>query len=303
MAYTTDLLVAAIKLRGMIPTAAGKTFTPEDFLSLASDEMRSVIVPAILSVRQDYYLWKQDFAPVQDPADPTGRTLGPFQMPYRAIGTDPKLVQLLDSSGRPTEIGRVQIEDLPYCGFGHYFVNNKISVATNAGAAWSAVRVWYFLRTNALVTTDRVAAVTGFNLTAKTATVAAVPTAWGAGPVSLDIVKYRPGFDTLAFDAAASIAGTTLTFSAALPADLAVGDQLSLSDESAVVQVPVEFQACLAQAVVCRCLEAIGDREGLAAADVKFQKMMAGAVKLIMNRDAGNPTTILAIHSPIRRRY
>ncbi len=301
--YTTDSLLANAKLRGMIPTASGKTFAPSDFLSFATDEMRTTIVPAIMAERQDYYSSYVDFpANVLDPGDPNGQTLGPFQMPYRAIGSDPKLVQLIDASSRPVEIGRIQPEDLPFHSFGWYFRNNLISVRTNVGSSWKSVRLWFYLRTNQLTTTDQVAYVQTFDANAKTVTLNTVPTSFAAA-ANYDLLKSQPTFDTLAYDQAATLSGGVLTFSAALPTNLSLGDQVSLADQSAVIQLPVEFHACLAQAVVCRCLEALGDREGLTAAQTKFKSMMEGAVKLIANRAAGNPVVVFNAHAPIRRYY
>jgi hypothetical protein len=301
--YTADAILSSAKLRALIPVASGRTFSDDDLLSFATDEMRNTLVPAILSVRQKYYEARTDFAMAFDPQDPTGRTLGPYQIPYRAIGADPSLVQLLDSSGRPTEVPRVDTADMPFQNFGLWILGDQLYVNVSPGTAWSGLRVYFALRTNRLVLSEDVAVIQSVNFTTNTVTLANVPDSF---PVvgNFDLVRSNPNFGMQAYDQPGALSGAVVSFDPVaypLPATLVAGDQLSVADTSAVVQLPVEWHPILAQAVACRMLEALGDQEGLQAANAKLGAMMSRGMGLVKNRIGSNPRTVYNVHSPLRR--
>lgn len=302
-AYTTDSLLSSVKLRAMLPTASNRTFSSDDFLAFATEEMRNNIVPAIISERQDYYTAFADFDPVADPTDSTNTILGPFPLPYRCVGMNPKLVQVINSSGKPVEVFKIDQASLPFQRYGFYFLNNAIYVKnTNNSHQISFIRVWFQLRTNQLVQTSQTALVEAIDVTRQVVTLDSIPNGF-APTANYDFIKSNPGFDVLAYDQQGALSGNTLSFASALPANIQVGDQVSLADQSAVIQLPVEFHAALAQAVACRCLEAEGDRAGLAASEAKFERQMKAGMKMCMNRSPGNPKTIVAWHSPYRNLY
>lgn len=72
-----------------------------------------------------------------------------------------------------------------------------------------------------------------------------------------------------------------------LPKKLAVGDILSLAEETIIPQVPVELHSMLAQRIAMRCLEALGDMQGLQAAAAKLQEMELKTGSVIDNRVEG----------------
>lgn len=303
VAYSTQQLLASIKSTGRLPKTGSKQFADSDLLTFATEELRSTILPKIISIRKDYYNGYVDFdSTVKDPNDPRGFTYGPFPLPYRAIGSDPKCLYLVMPDGNPAELARLEEEDLPYQGYGFYIRNNNISVLLNNGNLTQYLRVSYYLRPNQLVTVDQVAFVAAFSQSAATITLSNVPVGFTAYAGTYDIIKSGPSFDLRAFDLSGSLSGNVISFPAGvLPLDLAVGDQVSLSDQSAIVQLPVEFHPALVRAVVVRCMDALGDVPAMQRSEAKLEVLMDTALSLIKNRITGNPATILAINGPYKR--
>jgi hypothetical protein len=79
-------------------------------------------------------------------------------------------------------------------------------------------------------------------------------------------------------------------------------DIVSLAGETIIPQIPDELHPILAQRVACRCLEALGDREGLGAANAKLAEMISLAMPLINDRTEGNPQKVVNYNSPLRGR-
>jgi hypothetical protein len=81
------------------------------------------------------------------------------------------------------------------------------------------------------------------------------------------------------------------------------GDYVTLAGETIIPQIPDELHSMLAQRVACRCLEALGDREGLAAANAKLVEMETKTATLINDRVEGSPQKVVNHNSPLRQRF
>jgi hypothetical protein len=86
----------------------------------------------------------------------------------------------------------------------------------------------------------------------------------------------------------------------ALPADFKVGDYISLAGECFIPQVPDEMHPILAQMVVTKIMEAIGDTDGFQIAQAKLQEMLKLIDNLIDDRTEGNPLKAYNKTSPLR---
>lgn len=81
------------------------------------------------------------------------------------------------------------------------------------------------------------------------------------------------------------------------------GDIVAVAGETIVPQIPDELHSMLAQRIACRCLEALGDREGLAAANAKLAEMESKSAILINDRVEGSPQKVVNHNSPLRQRF
>lgn len=120
------------------------------------------------------------------------------------------------------------------------------------------------------------------------------------GYMPLDLMQTNPGHQTYAFDQTPlSISGSTITFNTTQVRTTVfapnigqvpvVGDYISLAGECMIPQAPADLHDLLAQRVVARCLQALGDQAGLQMAMTKLAEMEKWAGFLIDNRSEGEP--------------
>jgi hypothetical protein len=75
-----------------------------------------------------------------------------------------------------------------------------------------------------------------------------------------------------------------------------------LAGQSPVPQIPPELHPLLAQRVVCKALESLGDAAGFQAAQLKMAEIQQAALPLITPRVDGEPKRFANRNSPFRRR-
>ena len=66
---------------------------------------------------------------------------------------------------------------------------------------------------------------------------------------------------------------------------MAVGDWIALAEYTPCIELPVEFQAVLAQATATKVLEAAGDQQNAAISQQKLSTYVNNALRLITPRD------------------
>lgn len=87
-----------------------------------------------------------------------------------------------------------------------------------------------------------------------------------------------------------------------IPQRAAINDVIALAEQTIIPQVPVELHSMLAQRVAMRCLESMGDSQGLQNAAAKLADMEQKTGMLIDNRVEDAPLKITSKHSNLRRR-
>lgn len=284
--YTTTDLISLIKKRVFVPTSQ-ETFSDVDLLDMATDEMRSIVVPAILSAREEWYVVNELFS-----IDSNDYSVG---IPTRSIAGSLREVSFVSGS-LEYNLPRLSLEDKiyrdnqgPISAF--YIEGNKIKMLGNESGD---LRLYYHCRPGKLVKTAEAASVGSFDLVAKTVTVNSIPTGWSTGSI-IDFINGKPHFEHRAVNnTIAGISGTTITFTDAIPTDLAAGDWLSLEDTSPVVQTPLEWFPYLAQAVVVQILESIGDFEASGRAEKRRDTLHEHAMRIISPRVEGETKKIVA---------
>lgn len=284
MAWTSEDLVAAIKRFALIPTAQS-TFTTSDFLAIANEELQTYVVPLVTSQREDYFIAHYDVI-LQD-------NVIEYRLPTRAVGQALRDVVLITPQNQIKVFPRIAREDLDGAGHGFYLDGNILVLVIDDPAKVSqlgtSLRMTYHLRPNTLVLTTAVGTVSGVNTGTKQVTVSGASFSSG----SFDMVRGRSGFECLAIDRDATVAGSTLTFSVALPAELAVGDVIALPGESNYPQIPLELHPLLARRSALRCLEAMGDQENVGPCAQALSRMESDAVKLLTPRVASQAERIV----------
>lgn len=316
--YTSTQLLASIKRRAFVPESQ-TTFSDQDFLDFATEEMNMGIVPSVIEAQQDYYLYEQVI--------PLTSTTTKYEIPYRAIGNkirDISFVQL-DPNGRITSraiMTRMGIADQVYNNsvnsdkpYAYFMTGSEINLiqdpntvqATNTGLAVS-----YYLRPNTLVPNDEVAVIASMATVGNTVeiTVSNFPDKFQSG-ILIDFIRSKSPHSVISFDITPTAFDSVtkkITFNASdLPSvtnigyTLQAGDYIALATETCVPQIPSDLHVMLAVRVASQILSALGDTEGLQTSNAKLSELETNAKTMITERVEDSPMKIVNRAGSIRR--
>lgn len=300
---STDL-VESIKRRASLPENQA-TYTKQDFLDFATEELRLDIVPSVMSLHEDFFLFEKLITTTDDRE---------YEIPSRAVGNKLKDVQLLRRGS--TEADDYYIE-LTRTSIGKrfdrydtanlyrfYLKNNKVVFENQVGPQDAGfISMVFYIKPSKLVDEDRVGIITGINATTGEIILSELPEHFNT-TITYDFYKADSPHNVLDIDLTATTvnaATNSITFVPAdLPKHLKVGDHLAQAGECSIPQIPTELQIMLAQLVACRILEAQGDTEGLRNALTKLAQMKEAAGFIIDNRVEEAPQKIVNRHGFIR---
>jgi len=299
--FTTTALLESIKRRAMIP-ASQVLFTDAELLSVLTEELHADIVPLILSVREDFFLYNHDQS--------IDASENKYAIHARAFGQKLKDAVLLNSDGKEVDLPRSNPSSLKKeqskgtflsSGPTFYFEGDEVVIypdTSNLGSM--SLRMKIYRRPNNLVAQSAAGQITAVDTSLKTITLSNLPSAWAAGD-DVDVIKGQPGFKSRGDDqdvASIVTATKTLTMTAAIPDGTAVGDWVSLAGDSPIPQIPYEVHNILAQRGAIKVLESLGDASGLqAAADVYTD--MVDKFKITVTPRADDSPKRLVSSSPL----
>lgn len=298
MAYTTTQFLANLKSRGGIPTSQN-TFTAARLLALGDAEIRAYILPLVLKSREHYYDYD---------IDETLNATGIYNISTRAVGGTVVGACLIDGNSRYqlnwiSEDELTQTDDTLTGSPGIFIKRNQINLVP-PDPSYTTLRYTIPIRPGTLVETDDAAQITAIDTGTKTLTFTsgAIPTSWTTSN-TFDLIQNKAHFDHLAIDQSiSSITTTTMVFSSTLPTRLAVGDWVSLAEESPVVQIPVELQPLLEQKVANTCMRGQGYAQALEVGEKELSRMEKDIVTLFSPRIKENARVIVNRSGILRRR-
>jgi len=288
MAYTTANLLTSIERQSFAP-ANQNTFATSDILSLADEVLQTTILPAILDVREEYYVTYADQSIVANTAT--------YQIPARAIGMTVREVHLVGSDGAVRNLTRTSMDQLHLrqttatsTPSAFYLVGDTITLSPTPGSSTGSLRVYYALRPGALVETSAAAVISAINTTTNVVTVSSIPSTWATGTL-IDTIAATGSQRYMQTDAGPTISGSDLTFSS-LPSGLAVGDYLAVAGQSPLVQLPPDFRAVLASLTAAEMLLGMNQPSGQVLY-AKALKILESAQKMLTPRVPGEHELIL----------
>lgn len=282
MAQTWTELLDDIKVRGMIPTSQN-TFTEARLLRLTKAALLSKVMPLADRVQEGFYSYD---------VDETLNDTGLYYINRRAVGA--KLLDATLVNGDDTfQLTRyfeqdIQNADSPPGDYGFVLKRNQVRLVPRVPSAWTTFRQTILLNPANLVAVTDAAQITGIDTVTGVVTCASVPSSWTTAN-TFDHVQAEAHFDTLSLDLVASavVTGTngTLTFTPALLSDrLAVGDWVSLSKESPIVQVPEALLPLLAQEVANIALKSQTDQTAYKLGVDEVKEMRQAILTLVSPR-------------------
>lgn len=304
---TSQTLIDSVKRRAAIPTAQAM-FEDEDFLAFANEEMSMGILPALMQYHEEYLVYSEEVAFV------AGRKN--YTIPERAIGNKLRSVFLKDTNGNLREMARVSPDDLAYFQNGgannmtHYYLKSDQLVLVQPPTSTTDVLQFnYFIRPNKLVLDSAVATISAINRTTGEIALNSFPSEFESSLLNaitpkFDMLQTAGSHKLYAKDVSpsGSDAGThVLIFDTTLiPDELDIGDTIAFAGECNIPQIPDDMHVVLAQRVAARCMEALGDAQGLQSANVKLAELESKMQVLVDNRVDSDPQKTTNFRSPLR---
>jgi hypothetical protein len=241
---TSDFLTEVRRAMGA-PTYQAR-YSPTDVLDIGSSQQTNFVVPQIRALRKDFFVVSKDISlSVGDDTIP---------IPARAAGRAVRKIWITDVTTSPAigdfwELKYIDLSDviaLRATGetFGYYFQDDDIKLFPPASTSL-LLRMFYLYRPGNLVLQSETCTVTAVGT--DTLTVDATPSNIAIGS-KIDVVKVEPGFKTLVEDLTLtnrSFNSVTVSGYDFSTKSISVGDIVSLSRETSVIQLPEDAHELL----------------------------------------------------------
>lgn len=299
MSYLVEDLIEGVKRRGYIPISQSTEDT-DSLIARLNDELSLTIVPAIESVKENYWLTSERISIVAN------KYL--YNIPARASGTALKDIWLLDDSGNYlATVPRIDVHNMGAISavsssvIGIILKADQFQVLPTPSATNGLLEIWYYQRPNRLIATSSCAKITDVSSAGGTTTFTVdtdLTASLSIGDL-VDFVNGQPPFSTQSDDVTITAISSTQIqvatsevvneVSVVIPG---VGDYISPAGYSNLAQIPSEFYPALAQAAAVACLESQGDLNKKQASEATLARLMSAALKLISNRLEGEPELI-----------
>lgn len=283
---TTTDLIESVRVRGMFPDASQGSLSADNILLIASEELRLMIVPMIMSAREKYYETYIDYPLVAE------QSL--YRIPERAVGGVASMVQFI-KDGSVRNVGLIDPNTISTTSYGqypeyHYFENENVVVYPTPSSASGTLRIRYFQRPSLLAKTINCAQIMSVDSVNGTVTVNTYPSSWASG-MKVDFISNSTPHTPYGIDQEIQVisAGNVISFNS-LPlnkdGDLAVAkyDWLALAGYSPLPEIMSDFFPVLAQATAVKLLEATSD-PGVNQARSKLKEYADSALRLISPRN------------------
>lgn len=297
MAVLIDAFLDRVKRRVTVPSNQ-VLLQNTDILQMADSVLREQVVPLILSVNQNYFVYHTE-VPVVDGQDV-------YPIPDRAIGRGLRNIKLQNGSDTSIlDMSLIALEDahlFNYSGYpiSFYFRGDKlILVPVPIGSAFTLL-LDYDLQHSSLVTSSEAAKVV--SVASNVVTVESVPSGIVTG-TQIDFIQGKSGNTILGMDVAnTDVTGTQITFAldTDIPSDLVPGDYIAVAKETPVLMIPDDVEPLLQIWTCEQILYAIGDFDGAQLLASRAAKVEMNILKILAPRIEGEPTKIVNRNSLLR---
>lgn len=302
--YNTESLIAAVKRKTQLPANSQPTFSDQDIIDFANEELSSGVVPQLLSVRENYFAMTKQ----------VDLTLGKsqYEIPSRAIGqqiidvwfygTDGtrRVLTMIDYSQAPIYFYQNNLNGNPQA---FSIIGNNIEVYPTPSTSSGYLVITYSVSPGLLVLSTECGQITAIDSTTGSITISPTPSSLGfTAGVSLDFVRGRSGFNPLSIEV--PIISTTtndvVVSTSYITPLLAVGDWVAATNESPFPQIPAELHPILLQRTEVKLLEAMADPR-LQTSQAKLEEIEKKAYTMLADRAKDHAFKVINPWSPMRR--
>jgi hypothetical protein len=272
--YTTDGIIADVKRNGAIPSHQS-LFEEDDFIAVLSDEMKTIIVPLLLSIQENHFQTEFEYTILVGEDH--------YSVPWRAIGNKLKSVEIWDAGKRLITLPRLDIRDIANdCSTSFQLLSGFRMEGTDVVLypmdTWvgKTLRLTYFRRPNDLVPTSKAGKIVAIDRLTGEIQLDNVPSDWTTTD-TFDMIPSTPPFKQIDEEVAiTAINGLVLTFAVAdIPATLAVGDWIAIKGQSPIPQIPYDAFPLLSARGVAVVLGTLSPQQGQQA-----EQQYAGLAKM-----------------------
>lgn len=304
---TSDKLIRSIKRRAFIPNDQ-VTFTNDDFLEIATEEITLGLMEQIITARGNYLVYHVDIPLV------SGQTA--YSIPSRAHGSKLREASI-NSASNPEEViydlVQIDVEEVgdlqKFYSFNtqscFYLKNDKVIISEDIVNDSYVLRMYFYMRPNKLVTNDRAGIISTVvdstevvgleTVPVKVLSFTSLPKHFTSS-LSYDMVGHESPNKILNFSispVSINLTLKTISFRTSdLIEDVSAGDYVTQAEETIVPNLPTEYHPIVAQRTARACLEALNDDTGYAKATAKLGEMEKAVLKIVSNRVEGSPKKI-----------
>lgn len=306
MPWTTDDLVSAVKRKVLAPSS-GFQLTDPELLEVAWEETIKRLVPAVRSVREDYWTTTKDFALTYD-ADlasypayvriPTRAASSTMTSFWLLVTGDPVPKKLLPISASERQRYINSNTGIP----GAYSLEgDRVYLYVKPGQAGLTLRVQYDRRPSRYVAVADTALISTVTATVATASGGAFV---NGTTYSVDIVQAAPPCDVLldTGSGAYTTGAPKFTFAAGVLPGLgvAVGDYVALAGYTCIPPLPDVLHPVLVDITAAQVLGDLGfvDRRDVIREDLA--SYMPGVLQQLAIRKSADPSFAFNRNSPLR---
>lgn len=295
MSYLVEDLVESIKTRSLAPISQ-TTFDDDKLILMANEELQLKLVSDLVVVREDFFLAEESVSLIQDVAN--------YGLPSRAIGNAIKQVFFVPA-GLTTRIPLERVDSDRAQAYDtssaqpekFYLLGDEIVLLPTPSQSSGTVLFVYPASPNALTATENCT-----KITAVASNVFTVDTDLTASLIVgsyVDFVSAKSPFKLWTYRTAiTAISSTSITvtladvINAASTVEPQVGDYICASGNANIPQIPIAYHSVLAQMVVVRLMESLGDINKLNASIATLTAMRSEASKLVRNRVENSPAKV-----------
>lgn len=261
MTTTSTEFIADIKRLITLPANQSR-FTDLDIMAFGDRKMADTMVPVIDSLVQEYFVTRTR-SPII-----AGQTS--YAIPVRALGRKFRDLKLVGPSGGRSDFPKIAVEREQFyrangTPFGWYFMGDHIEIVPTPQASGFELEFWWFIPPGKIISPSVTVTVQGIDTLTGEVTVSPIPPNLIVGSI-IDFIQGVSGNSTIGLDKPiAGILGNIMIFAPGdIPVNppLALGDYISLTGTSPVLQIPDSAEPYLVTLTAMEILQAIGDFEG-----------------------------------------
>lgn len=305
---TSDKLIKNIKRRGFVPNDQ-VTFSDEDLLEMATDEITLGLMESIIDARGDYLVYHIDVPIIQN--------VNKYDIPSRAHGNKLRDVTVNDANNPEIVIYDLyQTTEEDQLDARNYYTrntksiffleNNKIVLTPDLVRSSSYVlRMYFYMTPSKLVPVSRAGTIMSISDGVETVDSVDIP-------VKILSFSTLPKHftSTLKYDVTSDVSPNKITNFDLTPVSvnltqktisvrasdliepILMGNYVTQAGETIVPNIPSEYHPIVAQRTVRACMEYMNDDAGYAKATTKLQEMEQQVEKIVRSRVEGAPKKI-----------